>query len=254
LATFSFSVNTTIPARARIQGLHSLLPNQRKLDWSVWLNGGSRNLNRLGGGSGSDKAFHSLHLGSEDAIRAISALPKTKHEISGSTEKFCIDAWPVGQGEDLKLFISLHGQFIEEPSQGIRSFDRAFILAPAPPGSRAKLNGWDVMILSDQLCIRAYSSHEAWRPGPMKVQAGNPLPSQQATQQRTPAPPAPQVLQDALSAFTEPQRGLIMQICQRTGLNVHFAVDCLQNNAWDLDRAVANFEQVKGMLSRDAFL
>lgn len=113
LATFSFSVNTTIPARARIQGLHSQLPNQRKLEWSVWLNGGSRNLNRLGGGSGSDKAFHSLHLGSEAAIRAISALPKTKHEISGSPEKFCIDAWPVGQGEDLKLFISLHGQFIE---------------------------------------------------------------------------------------------------------------------------------------------
>ena len=138
---------------------------------------------------------------------------------------------------------------------------------------RAKLNGWDVMILSDQLCIRAYSSHEAWRPGPMKVQAGDSLPSQQATQQRTAVPPAPQALQNALSTFVcglapqrypatldlpfayllpgclraqaEPQRGLIMQICQRTGLNVQFAVDCLQNNAWDLDRAIANFEQVK---------
>lgn len=155
--------------------MHSQLPNQRKLEWSVWLTGGSRNLNRLGGGGGSDKAFHSLHLGSEAAIRAMSALPKTKHEISGSPEKFSIDAWPVGQGEDLKLFVSLHGQFTEgallhrssapsgvisdisgltrttqfrdyssvsdltmllEPSQGIRSFDRAFILAPAPPGSR----------------------------------------------------------------------------------------------------------------------
>ncbi|KAG9314828.1 hypothetical protein JVU11DRAFT_3922 [Chiua virens] len=112
-ATFSFSINTSIPARARIQGLHTQLPNQRKLDWSVWLNGGSRNLNRLGGGGSSDKAFQSLHLGSEAAIRAMSSLPKTKHEISGSPEKFCIDAWPVGQGEDLKLFISLHGQFTE---------------------------------------------------------------------------------------------------------------------------------------------
>jgi nuclear RNA export factor len=134
---------------------------------------------------------------------------------------------------------------------------------------RAKLNGWDVMILSDQLCIRAYSSHEAWRSGPMKVQAGGPLRSQQATQQHTPVPPVPQALQDALSTFVcgpaprrnpgaldlhlvsllraqaEPQRGLIVQICQRTGLNAQFAVDCLQNNAWDLDRAIANFEQVK---------
>ena len=135
---------------------------------------------------------------------------------------------------------------------------------------RAKLNGWDVMILSDQLCIRAYSSHEAWRPGPMKVQAGDPLRSQQATQQHA---SAPQALQDTLSTFVcgpalrrnpaaldlhfasllrgclpaqaEPQRGLIIQIRQRTGLNAQFAVDCLQNNAWDLDRAIANFEQVK---------
>lgn len=108
-----------------------------------------------------------------------------------------------------------------EPSQGIRSFDRAFILAPAPLGSRfvfmiselsksmvlnhyfcrAKLNGWDVMILSDQLCIRAYSSPEAWRPGHMKVQAGGPLPSQQAAQQHVSVSSAPQALQDALSSF-----------------------------------------------------
>lgn len=36
-----------------------------------------------------------------------------------------------------------------------------------------------------------------------------------------------------------------MQICERTGLNAKFAVDCLQNNAWNLDRAIANFEAVK---------
>ncbi|KIJ67053.1 hypothetical protein HYDPIDRAFT_128640 [Hydnomerulius pinastri MD-312] len=260
-ATFSFSVNTTIPSRARIQGWHSAkeFPNQRKLEWSVWLNGGSRNLNRLGGGGGMDKAFNSLHLGSEAAIRAMSALPKTKHEITGSPEKFCIDAWPVGQGENLKLFVSLHGQFSEEPSQGIRSFDRAFVLAPAPPGSRAKVNGWDVMILSDQWCIRSYSSHEAWRPGPMRVQAGEPSASQPLPQQSTSTPSAipPQAqaqLQETLSTFAEPQRGLIMQVCQRTGLNAKFAVDCLESNAWNFDRAIANFEQVKGALSRDAFL
>ncbi|KAH7884498.1 hypothetical protein F5I97DRAFT_1812991 [Phlebopus sp. FC_14] len=248
-ATFSFSVNTTIPARARIQGLHTSreFPNQRKLDWSVWLNGGSRNLNRLGG-SGAEKAVSTLHLGSEAAIRAMSALPKTQHEISGSSEKFCIDAWPVGQGENLKLFISLHGQFIEEPSQGIRSFDRAFILMPSAPGSRAKLNGWDVTILSDQWSIRSYSSHEAWRPGRMRVQAG-----EQLAQQASVAMPPQAQLQEALSTFSEPQRSLIAQVCERTGLNVKFAVDCLQNNSWNLDSAIANFEQVKGVLSRDAF-
>ena len=28
-------------------------------------------------------------------------------------------------------------------------------------------------------------------------------------------------------------------------MNVKFAIDCLQNNEWDVDRAFTNFEQVK---------
>jgi nuclear RNA export factor len=63
-----------------------------------------------------------------------------------------------------------------EPVGGVRSFDRAFVLVPSPAGSPAKADGWDVVILSDQLLVRAYSSHEAWAPGPMRVQAGDPLP------------------------------------------------------------------------------
>ena len=77
-----------------------------------------------------------------------------------------------------------------EPVGGVRSFDRSFVLVPAPEGSRwvrlfgnwrtliivilqirAKADGWDVEILSDQLVIRGYSSHEAWSPGPILVQA-----------------------------------------------------------------------------------
>ncbi|KAG6331184.1 hypothetical protein ID866_7905 [Astraeus odoratus] len=205
-ATFSFSVNTSIPTRARIQGLHSSreFPHQRKLDWAVWLGRGSRNLTRLGGSDGVDKAVNTLHVGSEAIIRAMTALPKTKHEISGASEKFCIDAWPVGRGDDMKLFISLHGQFNEDPSQGIRSFDRTFVLAPAAPGSRAKLNGWDVVILSDQWTVRAYSSHEAWRPGPMRVQAGGELPcaQQPAMPQGGVSATLAQVqLEEALTAF-----------------------------------------------------
>jgi hypothetical protein len=63
----------------------------------------------------------------------------------------------------------------------------------------------------------------------------------------------------------------VTQICTRTHLNIQFAVDCLQNNGWDVERALANFEQVKvrdmtllpfgtltpypqGTLGRDAFL
>ncbi|KAI9000551.1 NTF2-like protein [Trametes punicea] len=242
-ATFSFSANTAIPPRARIEGIHvsKEFPNQRKLEWTPWLSGGlggSRNLGRMTGGL--QKVTQSLHLGNEQAVKAMADLPATRHDVAGSPEKFSVDAFPIKQGERTNLLITVHGQFAELPSEGIRSFDRSFVLAIAPEGSRARQSGWDVVILSDQLVVRAYSSHEAWRPGPMRVQAGDLLPS-----------PA---LQQALSNVPEPQRLLMQDLILRTRLNLQYAEDCLKNNDWDLERALANFEQVKGNLPADAYL
>ncbi|THH21303.1 hypothetical protein EW146_g226 [Bondarzewia mesenterica] len=247
-ATFSFQANTSIPARARIQGFQysKEMPHQRHLEWSAWLGAGSRNLSRVAGAV--DKMVKSLHVGREEVVKAITSLPRMRHEVASSPEKFCIDAWPVTQGEKTTLFLSVHGQFTEEPVGGIRSFDRSFILAPATPESRARLNGWDVEILSDQLVVRGYSSHEAWKPGAMLVQAAA-APS---------IPSIPEAQASLLNSIPEPQRSLVVQISQRTGLNVRFSVDCLQGNGWDLDKAMANFEQVKvrtrGTLGREAFL
>ncbi|KAH9998801.1 NTF2-like protein [Russula compacta] len=244
LATFSFQANTSIPARAKIQGFQysKEMPNQRHLEWSPWLGAGSRNLSRVAGAV--DKMLKSIHVGRENVLSAMSSLPQTKHDIVGAAEKFCIDAWPVTHEDRTTLFLSIHGQLIEEPVGGVRSFDRSFVLVPAPKGSRAKTSGWDVEILSDQLVIRAYSSHEAWSPGPLHVQA---VPSSQSSA-------LPASVQQELGAIPEPQRSLVTQICTLTRLNVQFAVDCLENNGWDVNRAVANFEQVKGTLGRDAFL
>jgi nuclear RNA export factor len=158
-ATFSFSANTAIPTRARIQGHHSSkeMPNQRKLEWHPWLNGGkggSRNLNRIRGGV--EKMVNSLHVGSDAVMQSMAELPRTKHDITGPPEQFCVDAYPVPQGEIMNLLVCVHGKFAEgeisqpvftefhfakkeisaEPSMGFRSFDRTFILAPAPAGSR----------------------------------------------------------------------------------------------------------------------
>ena len=108
-ATFSFSANTSIPPRARIQGLHSTLPNQKNLKWDVWLgggNGGSRNLTRVGN---VDKMAQSLHLGRENVIQSILGLPKTKHDITGAPSAFCLDSWLTGS----TLFVTVHGQFTE---------------------------------------------------------------------------------------------------------------------------------------------
>ncbi|KAI0833225.1 NTF2-like protein [Trametes gibbosa] len=242
-ATFSFSANTGIPPRARIEGIHVSkdFPNQRKLEWAPWLSGGlggSRNIGRLTGGM--QQLTQSLHLGSEQAVKAMADLPSTKHDVTGSPEQFSVDAFPIRQGESTNLLVTVHGQFAELPSEGIRSFDRSFVLAIAPEGSRAKQNGWDVVILSDQLVVRAYSSYEAWRPGPIRVQAGDLLPS-----------PG---LQQALAPLPEPQRALMQDLILRTRLNLQFAEDCLKNNEWDLERALANYEQVKANLPGDAYL
>jgi len=260
MATFSFSANTSIPARARLEGHHSskAMPNQRKLEWTSWLTkggGGSRNLTRIN--LGIDKIIQSLQIGGEAVIRAICDLPDTKHEIAGPPERFSVDSYPVTHGQGMGLLLIVHGQFTEGGAEGIRSFDRTFMLIPAPEGSRAKLNGWDVVILSDQWTIRGYSSPDAWKPGPMLVQAvdksgsGTMGPS---TQPPTLPPQFPPDQQAALATLPEAQRALVVQICGLTTLNVKYGLDCLAGNAWDLQRALANFNDVKATLPREAFL
>ncbi|KAJ6468355.1 hypothetical protein C8R45DRAFT_1018431 [Mycena sanguinolenta] len=244
-STFSFSANTSIPARARIQGIQhsSEMPNQRKLDWKPWIEGGSRNLHRLSG----ERTISALHIGGQDIVQVLVKLPLTKHDILSAPEHFCVDSFLAGVG----LLVIVHGQFIEAPSQGVRSFDRTFMLAPAPEGSRAKLNGWDVVILSDQWTVRGYSRPEAWAPGPLLVQAtleSNPLP----TQRQLNSFPAEQ--QALLNSVPEPQRPLVVSVCAQTGLNIKYSLDCLNGNAWDVARAVVNFNQVKATLPPDAFL
>ncbi|KAJ7056667.1 hypothetical protein C8F01DRAFT_1211342 [Mycena amicta] len=257
-STFSFSANTAIPARARLEGLHyhPLLPNQQKLTWKPWLENGSRNLQRLS----NDKIAAALHVGGADIVQALIKLPLTKHDILGAPENFCVDAFIAGVG----LLVVVHGQFIEAPWQGIRSFDRTFMLAPAPEGSRAKMNGWDVVILSDQWTIRGFSKPEAWKPGPLLVQAT--MDTNPAINPRHLPPDQTEILNTVVrrsSLFLllvlitlqpEPQRPLVLQLCGRTRLNVKYALDCLNNNAWDLERAIANFKQVKNTLSADAYL
>lgn len=108
-ATFSFSANTSIPPRARIQGFHVKLPNQKNLDWSPWLTGfggGSRNLSRVGD---VEKMAKSLHVGRDNVLKSMASLPSTKHDISGAPETFCLDAWLAGAS----LFVTVHGQFTE---------------------------------------------------------------------------------------------------------------------------------------------
>lgn len=114
-----------------------------------------------------------MHAGPSAIVAALNRLPRTTHPLHDAS-KFVVDAWLVpnvdvqartdaGTCPDALLFISVHGEYAEAPSQGVRSFDRTFLVAPAVPGSEAATHGWPCTIVSDQLTVRHYSLPDAWR-------------------------------------------------------------------------------------------
>ena len=93
--------------------------DQRKLEWQqTWLAGGSRNLSWLHGAG--EQMMRTLHVDQEAAVKAMTALPGTKHDIGGSPEKFVVDAFPVSHGEGQALFVTIHGQFTERAYSWVR--------------------------------------------------------------------------------------------------------------------------------------
>lgn len=61
---------------------------------------------------------NSLHVGSVAVIEAMADLPMTKHDITGPPERFCVDAFPIPQGDIMNLIVCVHGQFSEGTRHG----------------------------------------------------------------------------------------------------------------------------------------
>ncbi|KAF8754182.1 Paf1 [Rhizoctonia solani] len=232
-ATFSLSLNTSIPPRARIRGYHSHLPHQKELTWKAWMDVGSRNLMRV---AKLEKTTNFLRSTAEDVIKALTAIPGTRHDVTAAG-KFVVDAFTClgvlpGEGDaGIVLFINVHGEFAEQPTGGLRSFDRVFVVAPSPPDSPSYAAGWRVTILSDQLTVRGYSANEAWVPGPIVVQNVNsgkgttPVPAPMPSMEMAPMDPI-------LADLSEPQRALMAECAGRTGLNGQYSRMCLEGNGW----------------------
>ncbi|KAG8912510.1 nuclear mRNA export, poly(A)+RNA binding protein [Tulasnella sp. 417] len=278
-ATFSVSMNAAVPTRARISRFFLELPHQKQLNWEAW-KPLSRNLTRMR--NTGESAAHRLFTSPEEIIKALERVPQTKHDIANGGNTFLAESWIVSSVLSLDtLLVTVHGQFTELPAQGQRSFDRTFILAPAGPDSKARQNGWEVVIVSEQLHIRNYSSHEAWAPGPITVQtheedkAPTPAPAPAPALAPAPAPahvPAPaaaaappaQALQpvpvasgpapDAvLAALPDYQRNLITEFQRVTGLNVMWSGRCLEGNQWNPEAALANFHELRPQIPPEAF-
>lgn len=263
LAQFSYIVNVVPPPRARAAGFLHTMPHQKELSFDRYLDLGNRNLMRVH----SPKIRHQhLHNGSGAIIACLKKLPKTSHPLTDPS-KFVVDAWVLPNtviGARLKgderpealLYINVHGEYAEAPSQGIRSFDRVFTVAPVIPGSPAANAGWPCVILSDHMVVRHYSSPAAWTADSLPTgdvtpdqQAGVAMQSQppQIAPNGTPTNALPPHLQAQAPApgLNGPQHTLSLQLAAETGLIYAFAVQCLQENNWDAALALTNFQNLK---------
>lgn len=264
-AAFSYCLNTAAPPRARAARLVHTLPHQKELVADRYIDLGSRNLMR----SHNQKALlRSLHRGPAAIAAFLARLPQTAHPLHDAS-RFVVDAWILpnvdvkaqtgAERPDALLFITVHGEFAELPSQGLRSFDRTFVVAPAAPMSPAAAAGWPCVVVSDQLTLRHYSLPDAWAPGALPTgdvsaaeaaaaEAGAPIEVPPSGAQ--PPPPAA-----AAPGLTPAQHALAVDLSTQTRLLYTYAVQCLADNAWDPPRALASFSalQAAGAIPADAF-
>ncbi|WFC97708.1 nuclear mRNA export, poly(A)+RNA binding protein [Malassezia yamatoensis] len=270
-AQFSFSLNSSPPPRARAERLMHVLPHQKELVLDRYIDLGSRNILR----SHNTKALlRTMHQGSQAIVAFLQRLPKTTHPIHDAT-KFVVDAWllpnvdihaetQANQQPDALLYITVHGEFAEAPSQGLRSFDRTFIVAPAMSDSDATRNGWACVIVSDAMTIRHYSKPNAWQPDSLPV--GPVDPSSEPAQAKTSTVPfsndttnAPSITaadlppqlqgQEPLAGLSPEQHTLALQLATQTRLIYPYAVQCLVENAWDFAQAVNAFTALQAAQS-----
>ncbi|KAG0040927.1 nuclear mRNA export, poly(A)+RNA binding protein [Podila clonocystis] len=265
-ATFSVSTNVTISPTQRSKG-------RGGDNWSEYSES-ARNLSRLKDLGDRTKR---LHVGNQDIVKeGLMPLPETKHDLTDAS-KFSVDAWQTGSLlPAVCIYIMVHGEYEQAPVRGrgyTKSFDRSFIIAPAPPNSSAAQHGWKCLIISDQLTVRQYNGHEAWQsepelnvPGAVSsavtsaFNATGGAPPMANTANGTPAaapPPAtgvgPDPNQTPMQGISPEQHVKAQELQQLTGLNYPYSVQCLAAVGWDVQGGVALVNQERANIPVDAW-
>ncbi|KAF9584071.1 nuclear mRNA export, poly(A)+RNA binding protein, partial [Lunasporangiospora selenospora] len=149
-----------------------------------------------------------------------------------------------------------------------KSFDRSFIIAPAPPSSQAAIHGWKCLIISDQLTIRQYNGSDAWKPepdatpAPVALVAPIPgaLPPTAIAPVAAPAVVATPASNTGVAAQQVPMPGIspeqhakAIELQGRTGLTYPYAVQCLSAVGWDIQAGITLVEQERANIPADAW-
>jgi nuclear RNA export factor len=192
--------------------------------WGEWVPH-SRNLVKL---TRLPARMSRLYRGSQEIQKSWSTLPTTRHpDLQTQGDKYLIECHPLpglpdpsrqsAHGVD-GLIITIHGEFEEDiaatSEKTLRSFSRTFVLGPGAPG------GPPIRIVSDMLIARA------WAPLSLPQTSSSLSAPQPSTEQHQ-------------------QQVVAMQLMERTGMTMEFAVMCLRETGWDLEKAFIAFNKTK---------
>ena len=172
--------------------------------------------------------------GVKDIQPVWSSLPPTRHpDLQTQADKYLIECHPLpglsdptgqsARGVD-GLILTMHGEFEEKndstTEKALRSFSRTFVLGPGAPG------GPPIRVISDMMVLRAWgplASPMNVASPPAKINMGN-----QEQQQR--------------------QEALTMQLVEKTGMTPNYAMLCLTETGWDLEKAFVAFNANKVLI------
>ncbi len=253
---FSLSVNTQALRATDAQ------PTTASGDWDAYIRR-SRNLRKL---TQLPARLSRSYCGA-DAIRdVITTLPSTRHPpLDGDDAvRWLVECMPQPGVPDPTgaspsgvggFLISVHGEFDElEPGTGIvrhrRSFDRVFVLGPGGPSG--------VRVVSELWTLRCYGGHAAFIPT-ADASSLPPLVLPAAAIGLPPVLPSPESLLPVIpnTAATPPaldMDSLVHEFSLVTGMKAEFARQCLAENDWVPNKAVAAFGAAKASLPREVFV
>lgn len=232
---FSFAVNTSAPRDPAAVG-------SAAQEWDTQAHiKQSRNLKKIS----QLPARQNRHFRGPKAVQECwSHLPRTRHpDLATDAKKWLIECQaqpfvpdPSGQspiGVD-GFLITIHGEFDEldastgEPKKK-RSFDRSFVIGPGGPSG--------VRVVNDMLTIRAYGGAQAFEADNLEGWNTEAMQSQQP----------------AGAPSTEQAQAMVLELQKRTNLTLQFAQECLEQTAWDFERALQAFAAVSTTLGPEYF-
>lgn len=180
-----------------------------------------------------------LRSGRLQVVSFLSDLPKTKHDLLG----FAVDLLVF---TPTMIVLTMNGVYKETNTNGnpTRSFHRTFVIVPNEGGG--------ICIINDMLYVTNTTREQEERAFSGGAIEATPAPAQ-------PVPAAPAVVPPVVAPVVqdpEAQKMMLNALCQQTGMNEHWSINCLQETGWDFQRALHVFNQLntEGKIPPTAFI